>query len=152
MKLLLLTLFITIAVSYSNECTKYANDEAGCNKDSVCTWCRSAAVRSTCYLISDAEKLPPSIFSCSKVQTYGDNITPLKEKLMKRLRRKYHFEDNECDKYANDEAGCNKDSVCTWCRSAAVRSTCYLISDAKKLPESIFSCSKVSDECVGDWA
>lgn len=37
-----------------------------CNAEADCTWCKSAAVPSSCYALSDAAHLPPSIFQCDK--------------------------------------------------------------------------------------
>lgn len=37
-----------------------------CNGEADCTWCKSAAVPSSCYALNDAAHLPPSIFQCDK--------------------------------------------------------------------------------------
>jgi hypothetical protein len=39
---------------------------------------------------------------------------------------------------------CDATSGCTWCRSAAVRSQCVGLEDAKSLPPSIFACDGLS--------
>lgn len=31
-----------------------------------CWWCKSAAVRSSCYSESEAQQLPPAVFQCDK--------------------------------------------------------------------------------------
>ena len=43
------------------------SDADSCDADSACTWCKSAAVASSCKDINDAKALPPSIFSCDKI-------------------------------------------------------------------------------------
>jgi hypothetical protein len=43
-------------------------DEASCNGDSVCTWCVSEALPSSCHLITEAKNLPHSVFNCTKIQ------------------------------------------------------------------------------------
>ena len=45
---------------------KYS-EQSTCDADALCTWCKCAAVPSSCYLITDAKKLPPSVFACDKL-------------------------------------------------------------------------------------
>merc|ERR1711957_88250 len=44
-----------------------------------------------------------------------------------------------------DENTCNSDG-CSWCESAAVRSQCNTLENAKKLPDAVFQCHKIDDE------
>ena len=44
-----------------------------------------------------------------------------------------------------DEASCNADDKCAWCKSAAVPSACLAIDDAKALPASVFDCAKMTE-------
>jgi len=39
-----------------------------CDAVDGCTWCKSAAVKSSCKTIDEAKALPPSIFACDKLQ------------------------------------------------------------------------------------
>jgi hypothetical protein len=88
-----------------------------------CSWCKSAAVGGTCFIESDAKSLPSSVFDC-EYQAVALKTTT-------------------CDSYTTEKtcmAG-NSDGVnCAWCNSAAVGSTCFLETDAKGLPSSVFQC------------
>ncbi len=96
-------------------------DQDKCDKNSECTWCKSAAVPSKCYQKSDAGKLPPGVFKCdSELQ-------------------------DACESLA-DQDKCDASSECTWCKSAAVPSKCYKKSDAKKLPSGVFKCDETKLE------
>ena len=46
----------------------------------------------------------------------------------------------------SDADSCDAASTCTWCASAAVKSRCYDVADAKALPSSIFACDKLQEE------
>jgi hypothetical protein len=43
--------------------------------------------------------------------------------------------------FANEHT-CDADTGCTWCRSAAVGAGCFKVDQAKRLPPSIFDCTK----------
>lgn len=49
------------------------------------------------------------------------------------------------------QASCNSNDQCTWCRSMAVKSQCYTLTDAQSLPGGVFECDKLSaDEDADD--
>jgi len=52
--------------------------------------------------------------------------------------------DTDCDSIAKEDA-CNAAS-CSWCRSAAVKSSCKTIEQAEALPSAIFDCSNLPSE------
>merc|ERR1719183_2073035 len=81
----LLSLSLCIAVACANNVTVDKApmgscdmaDQASCDKDSSCTWCKCAAVPSKCYTKADAKKLPPGVFACDSVLELQDdaNVT-----------------------------------------------------------------------------
>jgi len=68
-----------------------------------------------------------------------------------------------CNGKYTDEESCDADSTCTWCKAAAVPSSCYEKENAKKLPSGVFECDSsqkgnVKAEAspytflsIGDW-
>ncbi|OQR94685.1 cysteine protease family C01A [Achlya hypogyna] len=89
-----------------------------------CAWCKSAAVKSSCYDAAEAALLPPAIFQCA---------TPP-------ANHGCHFYNTKESCIASKEG----DEPCYWCRSAAVKSTCYNETEAKRLPPAVFQCDKKS--------
>ena len=53
--------------NYMGSCRTSHGDENSCNNDAACSWCRSAAVASSCNELDDAKKLPAAVFTCSKL-------------------------------------------------------------------------------------
>jgi hypothetical protein len=49
-------------------------DETTCNADTICTWCVSEALPSSCHLITEAKNLPHSVFNCTKIQPGNSRI------------------------------------------------------------------------------
>jgi hypothetical protein len=119
-------------------------DQNSCDADSACTWCKSAAVKSACKDINDAKALPPSIFACDKIQLEA-KPEPV-EKPVKLISAMDAFLQSNAACAHADQNSCDADSACTWCKSAAVKSACKDINDAKALPPSIFACDKLQDE------
>jgi uncharacterized protein YodC (DUF2158 family) len=91
--------------------------------DVKCSWCKSAAVGATCFMETDAKTLPSSIYACEyqKLTTEGTSCDANKS-------------ENSC---MSAKEG---DVKCAWCKSAAVGSTCFMETDAKTLPSSIYAC------------
>ena len=54
--------------NYMGSCRTSHGDEDSCNADSACSWCRSAAVASSCNELNDAKHLPAAVFTCSKLR------------------------------------------------------------------------------------
>jgi hypothetical protein len=147
-----------------------ANTDAdSCDAVSDCTWCKSAAVKSGCKSIEDAKTLPASIFSCDKLQ---EEFPPMRDERHHRGEPKRPIADEQgsdfegylniirgkaypkvvgqCSEFANADS-CDDAQDCTWCRSAAVKSSCKTVEDAKTLPSSIFSCDKLQEEDGADF-
>merc|ERR1712071_585167 len=53
--------------NYLGTCRTSHGDENSCNADAACSWCKSAAVFSSCNEIIDARHLPSAVFTCSKM-------------------------------------------------------------------------------------
>jgi hypothetical protein len=53
-----------VAVSNAADpCSQY-NDQKSCDGNSTCTWCKCAAVPSSCWSKADASHLPPGVYVC----------------------------------------------------------------------------------------
>jgi len=52
--------------------------------------------------------------------------------------------DDACNGKYTDQASCDADSACTWCKAAAVPSSCFEVANAKKLPAGVFQCDSKS--------
>ena len=57
------------AYNYLGTCRTSHGDENSCNADAACSWCKSAAVSSSCNELADARTLPSAVFVCSKLTT-----------------------------------------------------------------------------------
>lgn len=53
------------------DCTALTS-QSSCDAIDACSWCKSAAVKSSCHTIDDAKALPPSIFACDKITESED--------------------------------------------------------------------------------
>merc|ERR1712127_642117 len=53
--------------NYLGTCRADHGDENSCNADAACSWCKSAAVKSSCNELADARALPSAVFQCSKL-------------------------------------------------------------------------------------
>lgn len=113
-------------MSGANSCDEYKSEKSclsGTAGSSKCSWCKSAAVGATCFSEDDAKSLPSSIYACEypKVSATASS----------------------CDEYKNEKS-CMSGKVgnekCSWCKSAAVGATCFVESDAKSLPSSVYAC------------
>ena len=93
-----------------------AHSEGECHSDSACSWCKSAAVKSTCRSVDMAKTLPSAVFQCDNLGL-GD-------------------QQETCRNY--DQDGCHSDDNCSWCTSAAVASACNSVDTAKSLPSAVF--------------
>ncbi|KDO22746.1 hypothetical protein SPRG_12173 [Saprolegnia parasitica CBS 223.65] len=112
------TLLLAITTAMADVCHDHAT-EASCLQFD-CAWCKSAAVKSSCYDPDEASQLPPSIFECARpAPNHG-----------------CHFFNTESACRQSKEGG----KPCYWCESAAVKSTCYNETEAKQLPPAIFQC------------
>jgi hypothetical protein len=109
-----------------------------------CTWCRSAAVKSKCYTLDDAKALPPSIFACDGI---SEKVVEEPKKIQVEEKATTILAVAEtCS--ATTQSACDAVTGCTWCRSAAVKSKCYTLDDAKALPPSIFACDGISEDAI----
>ena len=62
--------------------------------------------------------------------------------------RKLRFEEflgGDCHSVTAQDS-CDAISGCSWCKSAAVKSSCKTIDEAKSLPSAVFACDKLDDE------
>lgn len=125
MQFFLLVLAVIFAVC-SAACDSYTTEKscmAGADGSTKCSWCSSAAVGSTCFSESDAKSLPSSVFTCEY--------------------QKVPLRSTACDSLTREDScmtGSSNGEKCSWCKSAAVGGTCFLESDAKSLPSSVFDC------------
>ncbi|RYH05309.1 hypothetical protein EON65_45060 [archaeon] len=107
-------------------CDEYTSEKtcmSGVANNEKCSWCSSAAVGSTCFPESDAKGLPSSVFSCEF--------------------QKMKLKSTACDSITAEKTCMSSSSgsdKCAWCNSAAVGGTCFIETDAKSLPSSVFQC------------
>jgi len=129
------------------------SDESSCDAIAACSWCKSAAVRSSCKTLDEAKSLPAAVFACDKVQD-KEPVKSHKKHSKRGGHKKHHdfsafypkqVEGGDCHNL-NDESSCDAIATCSWCRSAAVKSSCKTIDEAKALPSSIFACSHLTEE------
>lgn len=114
-----LTLKATECDSIKSESTCLSSNSKG----EKCSWCNSAAVGGTCFVESDAKSLPSSVFQCE-----------FQKAVLKSTTCESLTSEKDCLKGKAD--GVN----CAWCKSAAVGNTCFVETDAKALPSSVFTC------------
>jgi hypothetical protein len=127
--------------SVTTDACTYA-DAGSCDAVASCSWCKSAAVKSRCYTVTDAKTLPSSIFQCDKL---AEEVEIVEEPVEMKQAADYFMNSNDACTYA-DAGSCDAVASCSWCKSAAVKSRCYTVTDAKTLPSSIFQCDKLSYE------
>jgi len=111
-----------------------SNKDAESCDGAKCSWCVSAAVKSACRNPSDAAHLPAAIFTCSNLPSEKKPVIPVQLK-------------DECEGISA-EGTCNANAACSWCKSAAVKSACRSLANAKALPSAIFSCSKINEKWI----
>jgi len=95
----------------------YGGNEISCLSNSTCTWCKCAAVPSTCVTVQDARKLPPGVFTC------GNGTR------------------SDCGTATTNET-CTKNVGCSWCSVSSslsnlrtmASSSCVNYATASKLP------------------
>jgi len=52
------------AVAQDDACKVKHATQDDCEKDTACTWCKAAAVPSSCFTKENAKRLPPAVFVC----------------------------------------------------------------------------------------
>lgn len=60
----ILLLTFSLVAAQSDSCQPKYKDQASCDADSKCTWCKAGAVPSSCFEKVNAAKLPPGVFVC----------------------------------------------------------------------------------------
>ncbi|KAK3288592.1 hypothetical protein CYMTET_3928 [Cymbomonas tetramitiformis] len=53
-----------------------------------------------------------------------------------------------CFNVFKDQASCDADAACAWCKCSAVPSNCFTIEQAKKLPSGVYTCDKGGDRMI----
>ena len=101
-----------IAPVKDSACDSIKTDKA-CHANTACSWCTSFAVPSSCNSVEDAKKLPAGVFMCDNIPAPSAEQT----------------DDDICDAISAENS-CDKNSKCTWCRSAAVGNSCNSIEAA----------------------
>jgi len=115
-------------------------DEAGCNANDICSWCKAGAVKDACHSLENAKKLPAAVFKCSKLD--AEEEKPVEEvKLVENLKDDDPDADY-CWDFKNEDK-CNTDEKCAWCTAGAVPPSCNSLKGAAELPPSVFKCAKV---------
>jgi hypothetical protein len=143
-----------------DKCSKIASQNA-CDAADGCTWCRSMAVKSKCYTVEDAAKLPAGVFACdnqpeeevAKVEEMKQEIKEVFADAKKEFSHVFNnapFAQNDrdvCEAIKSDQT-CDANPACAWCQSVAVRPSCKTVEDAKALPSGVFYCPKVAGDQI----
>lgn len=107
-----------------DDCAKL-KDENTCNAAAKCSWCKSAAVRSSCNSLENAKALPPAVFACSKLS----EEKPVEEKPHMLANFWVQDDRDDCEKVPAKDT-CTGNSKCTWCVSNGQRDFCTSIEYA----------------------
>lgn len=110
----------------------HAQTEQKACESSSCLWCNSKQVPAKCFHAVEYSALPKRVFQC----TADKNIMDAAE----RLASSRANPSDPCE--GLDQSSCNAKDECTWCKSAAVPSSCYTRAQAKFLPAAVFKCDK----------
>lgn len=137
-------------------CHSSHSNQNACDADARCSWCKSAAVASSCHSIENARSLPSAVFACDKLTVQEELMMPVEKKIIEKV----DDQEDTCNKNYKSQSACDAVNECSWCKSAAVASSCHSVENAKSLPPAVFACDKVSfmdvvmktkDEIVGDF-
>jgi len=165
----------SLATKVDDPChAKYKNQTA-CDADTStgggCTWCKCAAVPSSCWTKENAKKLPAGVYTCDSLALTGKPLSPAAAakpethaELIHDLRTSVHHQtdtpitkavlpashslatkvDDPCHAKYKNQTACDADTStgggCTWCKCAAVPSSCWTKENAKKLPAGVYTC------------
>ncbi|GAB5367208.1 hypothetical protein AAMO2058_001210000 [Amorphochlora amoebiformis] len=66
----------SLASAQMDACRAKYKDQASCDNDPMCTWCKAGAVPSACFEKANAAKLPPGVFVCDNVNADSTNHLP----------------------------------------------------------------------------
>jgi len=134
---------------HSNADCHSQSAQDSCDAIDGCSWCKSAAVASSCKTMDEAAALPASIFSCDKLEEEED----IEEPMPMPMQQEPRFEDflnvlrGNVDCHSQSaQSSCDAIDGCSWCASAAVASSCKTMDEARALPSSIFACDKLEEE------
>jgi hypothetical protein len=143
------------------DCNKLSADDS-CHSDKKCSWCKSAAVKSSCHSIENAKALPAAVFQCDNLSTDFILPTTTCDDECKQTcclngggdactsacgctSCDTMLEDvaEDCEKLSSSDS-CDGNDECSWCKSGAVPPACHSLEDAKKLPSAVFQCDKLN--------
>ncbi|KAF6264316.1 hypothetical protein COO60DRAFT_1485523 [Scenedesmus sp. NREL 46B-D3] len=93
-------------------------------------------VHSGCYHPMESPRMPKSVFQCAG----SKEATEAAQKALQRAKPAGDNPTDPCE--GKDQAACHALDECTWCKSAAVPSSCYTRAQAKFLPPAVFQCDK----------
>jgi len=97
-----------------------ALEHEACSVVRGCVWCAGGS-EGACYSQAQQVALPRGAFECETVVEHAGLGAA-----------------STCG--AKTQDACDKNSDCTWCKSAAVPSSCYTKTEAAKLPSAVFVC------------
>ncbi|WIA35248.1 hypothetical protein OEZ86_003708 [Tetradesmus obliquus] len=81
--------------------------------------------------------MPKSVFQCAG----SKHVMDAAQKALQRAKLAGANPTDPCEG-KKDQAGCDALDECTWCKSAAVASSCYTRAQSKFLPPAVFQCDK----------
>lgn len=111
-----------IAVDIEGKCHELYDSKEACDADSACSWCECSAVPSSCFEITDVDKLPHGVFKCSKESDLL--ILPQDHQIIEVATQELHLnkleidpEELMCFLQQQDKDTCLHDASlhCSWC-------------------------------------
>lgn len=105
---------------------------------SACVYCSSphSGVYSGCFHPLESLRMPKNVFQCAGSKAVMDAA----QKALQRAKLAGVNPTDPCE--GKEQAACDALDECTWCKSAAVKSSCYTRAQAKFLPPAVFQCDK----------
>ncbi len=71
------SLGLVAPVFAQDSCNGVYTDQASCDANTTCTWCKCAAVPSACFEKVNAKKLPPGVYQCDSTELSATSSFPV---------------------------------------------------------------------------
>lgn len=104
------------------KCHDLYTSKDACDADPVCSWCECSAVPSSCFDLTDVDKLPPSVFACSKesdllLLPQDHRVIEAATQELSLIKEEVDPEELKCFLKQQDKDTCIQDASlhCSWC-------------------------------------
>lgn len=120
--------------SAAARCSEHLTEEACIS--SACFFCESNQVAGFGGCFAEANMLPKSFYSCKgSKQAHQHEVVAA-------AGRKAPVNPSDPCEGKPDAKSCDALEECTWCKAAAVPSSCFTLAQSKFLPPAVFVCDK----------